>query len=124
MLAQIQPFFDTTSGIVSYVLSDGHDAAIIDSVLNFDVPGAQTMTQAAARDPQWESSVAQQRADNIHVYDGVSEVQFIAARESCDATLSPPRLILPALQVNIRAGSLPPPEDNGVAYLKIPVNAL
>lgn len=284
MTAQIQPFFDAASGTVSYVLSDGHDAAIIDSLLNFDAPSAQTTTQAAdqiidyvraqnltvrwilethahtdhlsaashlkqvlggrtatgerilevqqtfkrfynlgpefpadgrpfdhllrdgetfqlgeltvtalhvpghtpadmayqvddvvfvgdtlfmpdvgtartdfpggsaaalyqsirrllalpaptrllhchdyppaGRDPQWESSVAQQRASNIHVRDGISEAQFIAARESRDAVLAPPRLILPALQINIRAGALPPTEDNGVAYLKIPVNAL
>lgn len=78
----------------------------------------------AGRDPQWESTVVRQRASNIHVRDGISEAQFIAARESRDATLAPPRLILPALQVNIRAGTLPPAEDNGVAYLKIPVNAL
>jgi glyoxylase-like metal-dependent hydrolase (beta-lactamase superfamily II) len=73
---------------------------------------------------QWESTVAMQRADNIHVHDGVTEAQFVAMREARDATLPAPRLILPALQVNIRAGQLPPAEDNGVSYLKIPLNAL
>lgn len=76
------------------------------------------------RAPQWESTVATQRADNIHVRDGISETQFIAMRETRDATLPFPRLILPALQVNIRAGQLPPPENNGVSYLKIPLNTL
>jgi glyoxylase-like metal-dependent hydrolase (beta-lactamase superfamily II) len=76
------------------------------------------------RAPQWESTVAQQRAQNIHVHDGVLEEQFIAMREARDATLAAPRLILPALQVNIRAGQLPRAEDNGVSYLKIPLNAL
>lgn len=76
------------------------------------------------RVPQWESTVAQQRAQNIHVHDGVLEAQFIAMREARDATLAAPTLILPALQVNIRAGQLPPAEDNGVSYLKIPLNGL
>jgi len=76
----------------------------------------------AGRDPQWESSVAQQCAHNIHIRDGVSRAQFVTARESRDATLAPSKLILPALQVNILAGALPPAEANGVAYLKIPVN--
>lgn len=76
------------------------------------------------REPQWESTVADQREKNIHVHDGVLEAQFVAMREARDATLTAPRLILPALQVNIRAGQLPPAESNGVAYLKIPLNAL
>lgn len=76
------------------------------------------------RGPQWESTVDSQRANNIHVHDGVTEDQFVTMREARDATLEAPRLILPALQVNIRAGQLPPPESNGVSYLKIPINAL
>ncbi|HEX7385883.1 MAG TPA: MBL fold metallo-hydrolase [Castellaniella sp.] len=78
----------------------------------------------AGRRPSWESTVAAQRARNIHVHDGISEAQFVALRQARDATLPVPRLILPALQVNIRAGSLPPKESNGISYLKIPVNAL
>jgi hypothetical protein len=68
--------------------------------------------------------VAEQRANNIHVHDGVSEDAFVAMRTQRDATLDMPTLILPSVQVNIRAGELPPKEDNGVSYLKIPLNAL
>ena len=68
--------------------------------------------------------MAEQRAKNIHVQDGVSEAEFVAMRTKRDATLETPTLILPSVQVNIRAGQLPPAEDNGVAYLKIPLNAL
>ncbi|MFW2354926.1 MBL fold metallo-hydrolase [Hydrogenophaga sp.] len=72
----------------------------------------------------FETTVAEQRAKNIHVQDGVSEAEFVAMRTKRDATLETPTLILPSVQVNIRAGQLPPAEDNGVAYLKIPLNAL
>lgn len=71
-----------------------------------------------------QTTVAEQRQKNIHVHDGVTEQQFVDMRTRRDATLEMPVLILPAVQVNIRAGELPPKEDNGVAYLKIPVNAL
>jgi glyoxylase-like metal-dependent hydrolase (beta-lactamase superfamily II) len=76
------------------------------------------------REVAFETTVAQQRAHNIHVHDGVSEDEFVAMRTQRDATLEMPTLILPSVQVNIRAGELPPKEDNGVAYLKIPLNAL
>lgn len=76
------------------------------------------------REPVWETTVAAQRAANIHVHDGVSEDDFVAMRTQRDATLAMPVLILPSVQVNIRAGAMPPPEANGVSYLKIPVNAL
>jgi glyoxylase-like metal-dependent hydrolase (beta-lactamase superfamily II) len=76
------------------------------------------------REPVWEASVAQQRAANIHVHAGVSEEAFVAMRQARDATLAMPNLILPSVQVNIRAGAMPPPEANGVAYLKIPLNTL
>lgn len=72
----------------------------------------------------FETTVAEQRAKNIHVHDGVSEDEFVTMRTRRDATLEMPTLILPSVQVNIRAGELPPKEDNGVAYLKIPLNAL
>jgi len=72
----------------------------------------------------FETTVAEQRANNIHVHDGITEAQFVEMRTKRDATLEMPVLILPAVQINIRAGELPPPESNGVAYLKIPVNAL
>jgi hypothetical protein len=68
--------------------------------------------------------VALQRASNIHVHDGVTEAEFVALRTARDKTLAMPVLILPAIQINVRAGHLPPAEDNGVRYLKIPINAL
>ena len=72
----------------------------------------------------FETTVAEQRAKNIHVHDGVTEDDFVAMRTKRDSTLEMPTLILPSVQINIRAGELPPKEDNGVAYLKIPLNAL
>jgi glyoxylase-like metal-dependent hydrolase (beta-lactamase superfamily II) len=74
------------------------------------------------RDPQWESTVAEQRANNPHVHDGVDEETFVARRRERDAQLPLPALILHALQVNTNAGRLPAPESNGVSYLKIPLN--
>ena len=76
------------------------------------------------REARWQTTVAEQRATNIHVRDGISEAEFVAMRQARDATLGVPALMLAALQVNIRAGQLPPAEDNGVSYLRIPVNAL
>jgi glyoxylase-like metal-dependent hydrolase (beta-lactamase superfamily II) len=72
----------------------------------------------------WESTVAAERAANIHIRDGVSESEFVAMRDARDATLAMPKLILPSVQVNMRAGHMPTPEANGVTYLKVPVNAL
>lgn len=76
------------------------------------------------RAPRWETTVADERAHNIHVHDGISEEDFVAMRTARDATLDMPVLILPSVQVNMRAGHLPPPEDNGTRYLKIPLDAL
>jgi len=76
------------------------------------------------REPRWETTVAEQRAHNIHVRDGIGEEDFVAMRTARDATLAMPVLILPSVQVNIRAGELPPAEPNGVSYLKIPLNVL
>lgn len=73
---------------------------------------------------RWETTVAEEKAHNIQINGGVSEDQFVAMRKQRDATLDMPRLILPSVQVNMRAGHLPPAEDNGVSYLKIPVNLL
>jgi glyoxylase-like metal-dependent hydrolase (beta-lactamase superfamily II) len=78
----------------------------------------------APRKPAWQSTVAEQRVANIHVRDGVSEEQFVAMRTARDATLEVPTLILPSIQVNVRAGRLPPADANGIAYLRIPINAL
>ena len=72
----------------------------------------------------WETSVAEQRAANIHISDSVSREQFIEMREGRDSQLGMPKLILPSLQVNLRAGQLPDPEDNDIRYLKIPLNAV
>lgn len=72
----------------------------------------------------WETTVAAEREGNIHAHDGVSEDEFVMMREARDATLDMPRLILPSVQVNMRAGHMPPAEDNGVVYLKMPVNAV
>jgi glyoxylase-like metal-dependent hydrolase (beta-lactamase superfamily II) len=76
------------------------------------------------REAAWETTVAEQRAKNIHVRDGVSEDEFVAMRKARDATLEVPTLILPSIQVNIRAGQLPPAEEDGVSYLRIPLNVL
>lgn len=72
-------------------------------------------------DYRWESTVAEQRRNSVHVHDGVAEDDFVAMRDARDATLAVPRLLLPSIQVNVRAGRLPSAEANGVSYLKIPV---
>ena len=72
----------------------------------------------------WETTVADERRDNIHVRDGISEQAFVALRKERDATLAVPRLLFPSVQVNVRAGALPPAEANGTAYLKIPLNRI
>ncbi|QCX49324.1 MBL fold metallo-hydrolase [Ralstonia pseudosolanacearum] len=78
----------------------------------------------AGREATCETTVAEQRRANIHVRDGVTEDDFVQMRTRRDATLAMPTLMLPSIQVNIRAGALPPAEPNGVQYLKIPLNAL
>ena len=77
-----------------------------------------------SRPPRWQTTVAEQRAHNIHVHDGIDEVEFVSMRQARDATLEVPTLILPSIQVNVRAGQLPPADENGVSYLRIPLNAL
>lgn len=76
------------------------------------------------REVVFETTVAAQRSSNIHVHDGIDEASFIKMRSDRDSTLEMPVLILPAVQINIRAGEFPPKEDNGIAYAKIPLNAL
>lgn len=76
------------------------------------------------REAKCLTSVAEQRASNIHVHDGVDEAAFVQMRTTRDAGLGMPTLLLPAIQVNVRAGNMPPAEDNGVVYLKIPINQL
>ncbi|WP_395064532.1 MBL fold metallo-hydrolase [Paraburkholderia silvatlantica] len=80
--------------------------------------------QPGGRAVKFESTVAEERAANVHVHDGIDEASFIAMRTARDATLDMPVLILPSVQVNMRAGHLPEPESNGVSYIKIPINAL
>ncbi|CCM75300.1 MBL fold metallo-hydrolase [Rhizobium mesoamericanum] len=75
-------------------------------------------------DYAWETTVGAERTGNIHVHEGVSENEFVKMRNERDATLAMPKLLLPSVQVNMRAGKLPPAEDNGIHYLKIPINAL
>lgn len=72
----------------------------------------------------WETTIGAERTGNIHIRDGVSEDEFVAMRTARDATLSMPKLILPSVQVNMNGGQLPPAEDNGVRYLKVPLNLL
>ncbi|MEZ5994463.1 MAG: MBL fold metallo-hydrolase [Hyphomonadaceae bacterium] len=83
---------------------------------DYKAPGRDTFA--------WETTVAEQRANNVHIKDGVSEDAFVTMREARDKTLQMPALILPSMQVNIQAGELPPPENNGVRYLKLPLDAL
>ncbi|MFM9925227.1 MBL fold metallo-hydrolase [Variovorax sp. H27-G14] len=78
----------------------------------------------ASRAAHWETTVAEQRAHNIHAHDGIGEDEFVAMRQARDATLDVPTLILPSIQVNVRAGHFPPADENGVSYLRIPLNAL
>lgn len=76
------------------------------------------------REAQCRTTVGAQKAANVHVHQGVTEAAFVQMRQQRDATLALPVLLLPSVQVNMRAGRLPPAEDNGVTYLKIPINAV
>jgi len=76
------------------------------------------------RDIKWETTVADELAHNVHVREGISEDEFVAMRTARDHTLSMPRLIIPSIQVNMRAGQMPPPDDAGMRYLKVPLNLL
>lgn len=76
------------------------------------------------REPRCETTVAEQKQSNTHIRDGVTEAEFVALRRTRDATLDVPNLIIPAVQVNIRGGRMPPAEANGIAYLKVPVDAI
>ncbi|MGE0407630.1 MAG: MBL fold metallo-hydrolase [Amphiplicatus sp.] len=95
----------------------------------FTLPGATRLFlchdyKAPGRDKfVFETTVDEQRASNIHIHDGVGENEFVAMRAARDKTLSTPRLMLPAVQVNMRAGRFPEPESNGVSYLKTPIDA-
>jgi glyoxylase-like metal-dependent hydrolase (beta-lactamase superfamily II) len=103
--------FDSVQKILSLPDSTrifvGHD---------YKAPGRETFA--------WESAVGAQKALNVHVGDGKSKEDFVAMRTTRDATLAMPRLIIPSLQVNMRAGQMPEPEENGKSYLKVPINGL
>jgi glyoxylase-like metal-dependent hydrolase (beta-lactamase superfamily II) len=79
---------------------------------------------AGGRESRCMTTVGEQRKSNIHIHDGIDEAAFVTMRNGRDAGLGMPTLLLPAIQVNVRAGTLPPPEENGVVYLKIPINKL
>lgn len=83
---------------------------------DYKAPGRETYA--------WETTVGAQRARNVHVGAGRSRDEFVAMRQARDATLAMPRLIIPSLQINMRAGQMPEPEDNGTSYLKVPINGL
>jgi glyoxylase-like metal-dependent hydrolase (beta-lactamase superfamily II) len=80
--------------------------------------------QPGGREPRWETTVADERERNIHIGHDRTEDEFVAMRTVRDRTLNTPTLLVPSIQINIRAGEMPPPEDNGVAYVKVPLNRL
>jgi len=110
----------------------GGDAATLYRSIRriFELPGGTRLFmchdyKAPDRDQYaWETTVDEQRRANVHIHEGVSEQEFVEFRNGRDAGLGVPKLMLPSIQVNIRAGEMPPEDDNGVAYLKLPVNAL
>lgn len=110
---------------------DGDAGVLYDSIQKiFELPDDTRLFmchdyKAPGRDHfAWETSVAEQRQNNVHIKAGVTRDEFIAFREARDAKLGMPRLIIPSVQVNIRAGELPPPEANGTSYLKVPLDTL
>jgi glyoxylase-like metal-dependent hydrolase (beta-lactamase superfamily II) len=80
--------------------------------------------QPGGREVRWKTTVAEERERNIHVGEGRGEAEFVAMRTARDRTLSTPTLLIPSIQINIRAGDMPPPEENGVSYVKVPLNRL
>ena len=80
--------------------------------------------QPGGREVRWETTVAEERARNIHVGEGRGEDEFVELREARDATLDVPTLLVPSIQINVRAGDMPPAEDNGTSYIKVPINRL
>lgn len=109
----------------------GDAAALHDSIQRiFKLPNETRLFmchdyKAPGRDEYaWETSVKEQREHNIHIHDGISKQEFVAFRTERDSQLGMPKLIIPSIQVNIRAGDMPGPEDNGVSYLKVPIDAL
>ena len=112
------------AGSVSITFQDTHDTPVFEPL-----PGETRLFlchdyKTPGRDEFCcETTVAEQRASNVHVREGIDEDSFVAMRTARDATLNMPALILPAVQVNMRAGQLPPVESNGICYLKIPIDS-
>ena len=110
----------------------GGDAAVLYQSIQkiFALPGDTRLFmchdyKAKGRDEfAWETSVAEQREKNVHIHDGISEVEFVAFREGRDKELGVPKLIIPSIQINIRGGYFPATEGNGTSYLKVPLNQL
>lgn len=111
----------------------GGDAATLYRSIRklFQLPGATKLymchdylPENGRTEYQWETTVAEQRQHNIHVHDGVGQEEFVQRRRARDETLPLPRLVIPSVQVNIRAGCLPAPESNGISYLRTPVDTL
>ena len=109
----------------------GDAGTLYDSIQNiFSLPDETRLFmchdyKAPGRDEfAWETTVAEQREKNIHIHEGVTRDEFISFRNGRDENLGMPKLIVPSIQVNIRAGDAPPPEDNGVSYLKVPLDQL
>ena len=123
--------FMPDSGTARCDFPGGDAATLYESILRILALPADTRLfichdyKAPNRDEYaWETTVAEQRDENIHVHNSVSKDDFVAFRTKRDATLSMPKLLLPSLQINIRAGRFPTPEDNDVSYLKLPLNAV
>lgn len=119
IIPEFFPFYDKQTSTFSYIVEDpdSRACAVIDSVLNLDY-------QPGDREVEYLTGVAEGRANNIHVHDGITEDPFVDIRETRDATLDMPVLILPSLQVNMRAAHSPPSENDNIIYLKVPINAL
>jgi len=133
MTANVDAFFDAATNTVSYVVCDpqGRAAAIIDSVQKIlALPDATRIfaghdDKAPGRDiTAWETTVGAQKAKNVPAGGGVSVADFVRMRSERDTTLGMPKLFIPSRQVNMRAGHLPPAENDGTVFLKVPVNRL
>ena len=109
---------------VEVLHTPGHTPACVSYHIGDAVFVGHDYLPEGREDYRWETTVGAQKAGNIHVGGGVTEDDFVAMREARDATLAVPKLILPSLQMNIRAGALPPPEPSGKRFLKMPLNAI
>ena len=120
----------STSGTELFAVDDGDPRTLYKSVKRLLALPPETRLfmchdyGPGGREYRHLTTVAEQRADNKHMNDGVDEEEFVAMRTARDAELDMPVLLLPAVQVNIRGGHFPPPEDNGISYLKMPLNAV